>query len=69
MNGAPWTRAQNQPTNRRVVLAWDITVSKNLPVNEGGTRVEGRLYSNEYVSIVQNNGFVTSPVFYVLSKD
>ena len=67
-NNAPWTRTANQPTNRRVILAWDISVSQNLPINEGGVPIKGRLFSNEYVSIIQNNGTTTSPVFYVLSK-
>ncbi|MFK7983625.1 MAG: hypothetical protein AB8G86_26850, partial [Saprospiraceae bacterium] len=69
LNTAPWTREQHQPNNRRVVLAWDITVSANKPVNEGGIPIKGRLYSNELVSIIQGNGFLTSPSFYVLSKE
>ena len=33
LNNASWTRADDQPENRRVVLAWDITVSANAAGN------------------------------------
>ena len=69
LNSAPWTRAQDQPNNRRVVLAYDISVSKDNPINEGGVPIKGRLFSNEFVSIIQGNGRPTSPIFYVLSRD
>ncbi|MEY3051287.1 MAG: hypothetical protein RLY31_1072 [Bacteroidota bacterium] len=69
LNNAPWTRAQNQPNAQRVVLAWDVTVSQDAPANEGGNIQEGRLYTNEHISIINNNGVTTSPVFYVLTQD
>ncbi len=70
LNNAPWTRANNQPNSRRVVLAWDITVSQNGPGNEvGSTLLEGRVYSNEHISLIDGNGFTTSPTFYVLTSD
>ena len=68
LNNAPWTSA-NQPTSRRVVLAWDVTISSGAPGNMGGTLHEGRLYSNEHISLINGNGFNTSPVFYVLTPD
>ncbi len=69
LNNDPWTRAQNQPNAQRVVLAWDVTVSQDAPANEGGTVREGRLYTQEHISIINNNGVTTSPVFYVLTQD
>ncbi len=68
MNNAVWDR-NDQPVNQRVVLAWDITVSKNAAANMGGTMVEGRVYSNEYISIQNGNDIMTSPTFYILTKD
>lgn len=67
-NTDQWTRDIDQPTNRRVVLSWDITVSKYYAVNNGGQKVKGRVYSNEYNSILNENDNFTSPKFYVLSK-
>lgn len=68
-NNAPWTRANNQPNSRRVVLAWDITVSQNGAGNEvGSTLLTGRVYSNEHISLINGNGFETSPTFYVLTR-
>lgn len=69
LNNAPWTRAANQPNSRRVVLAWDVTVSSGAPGDMGGTLHEGRLYSNEHISLINGNGFNTSPIFYVLTSD
>jgi gliding motility-associated-like protein len=68
MNGASWTRIANQPTNQRVVLAWDITVTQGTPGNAFGLPVEGRVFSNEYHSIVSRNGNPTSAEFFVLNK-
>ncbi|RME09677.1 MAG: hypothetical protein D6816_04135, partial [Bacteroidetes bacterium] len=49
LNNDPWTRANNQPNSRRVVLAWDITVSQGGAGNDvGSTLLEGRVYSNEH---------------------
>ena len=67
-NGESWTRAVNQPATGRVALAWDITVSQGSAGNAGGTFVEGRVYSNEYISIVSQNGNATSPTFFVLTR-
>lgn len=68
-NSAAWTRAVNQPTTQRVVLAWDITVSQNAGGDQGGDLLTGRVYSNKYVSEILGNGNVTSPTFYILSRD
>ncbi|MEM6317523.1 MAG: gliding motility-associated C-terminal domain-containing protein [Bacteroidota bacterium] len=68
LNDAPWNR-NDQSVEQRVVLAWDITVSQNAAVNRGGTPVEGRVYSNEYISIQNGNDITTSPSFYILTKD
>jgi len=67
-NNDPWTRNLNQPTNRRVVLSWDITISKNSPANNGGQMLKGRVFSNEYNSILDENANFTSPKFYVLNN-
>ena len=68
LNGTAWTRAADQPTNGRVSLAWDITVSQSAAGNNGGTVIEGRVYSNEYRSMVSGNGNTTSPTFFVLTR-
>ena len=69
LNSDPWTRTFNQPTSPRVILAWDITVSQNAAGDQGGNLLTGRVYSMEYVSIINKNGFTTSPQFYVLTED
>ena len=69
LNNAPWTRVNDQPNTTRVVLAWDITVTQNGAGNVGGTPVEGRVYSNEHISLLQGNGVNTSPTLYVLTQD
>jgi gliding motility-associated-like protein len=69
LNNAPWTRAEHQPTNRRVILSWDVTVSKNNPLPNGGLGQSGRVFSTEYISMISQNGTTTSPRFYVLTKD
>ena len=68
MNGDPWTRAIDQPATGRVALAWDVTISQGGAGNTGGTLVEGRVYSNEYISIVSQNGNATSPTFFILTR-
>jgi len=68
LNNAPWTRVANQPGNRRVVLAWDVTVTQGGAGNDGGRAKEGRVYSNDYHSIMNRNGVTSSPVYYVLSR-
>lgn len=69
LNTENWERATHQPTNQRVVLAWDVTVAKWLPVNQGGEAQTGRVYTQEYVSIVNNNGYLTDAQFYAVSRD
>jgi gliding motility-associated-like protein len=69
LNNAPWTRAADQPNSRRVVLAWDVTVTSSGAGNMGGKPHEGRLYTNEHISLINGNGFNTSPIFYVLTVD
>ncbi len=67
-NGDPWDRITDQPKIQRVILSWDITVSKNLAANNGGQMLKGRVFSQEYNSIVNENANFTSPKFYILSE-
>jgi len=69
--GQPWTRAADQPaTIRRVVLAWDITISQNAAGNEtGSTLLKGRVFSQDLNCIINNNGNNASPSFYIQTKD
>ncbi len=69
--GQPWTREANQPKAiRRVILAWDITVSQNGAGNSSAaTLLKGRVYSNELNLIVSENGNSVSPSMYVLSRE
>jgi len=69
--GQPWTRATDQPsTIRRVVLAWDITISQNGAGNEtGSSLLKGRVFSQDLNCIVSNNGNNVSPSFYIQTKD
>jgi gliding motility-associated-like protein len=69
MNDQSWTRLEDQPNSRRVVLAWDVTVTSSGAGNEGGLVHEGRLFTNEYVSVINGIGYLTSPSFYVLTMD
>jgi len=69
LNNAPWTRGANQPNSRRVVLAWDITVTIGGAGNTGGAQQEGRVYTNEHITLINGNGFATSPEFFVLTDD
>ncbi len=69
LNSDPWSRLGNQPATRTVVLAWDITVSQNAAGDQGGTLLEGRVYSNEYISLLHGNNVTTSPTFYVFTQD
>ncbi|MEM6320604.1 MAG: gliding motility-associated C-terminal domain-containing protein [Bacteroidota bacterium] len=76
LNSTPWNRAANQPGGaispdgeaQRVALAWDVTVTQGSAGNAGGTKTEGRLYSNEYISMLDGNGRSTSPTFFVLTR-
>lgn len=68
LNNQAWDRATHQPTVPTVITAWDITVSTGGAANLGGTMKKGRVYSNEYVSVISQNGSMTSPEFFVLTK-
>ena len=68
-NSDPWDRLIDQPDNRRVILSWDITMSQNAPGNNGGNLLKGRVYSNQYNSIISQNGNAASPTFYLLTQD
>ena len=69
LNNAPWTRENDQPTNRRVITSWDVTVSENAAGPDGGNLLTGRVYANEYNSMINMNGTTTSPQFFVLTPD
>ncbi len=69
MNSDPWDRLEDQPTNRRVVLSWDITISQNAAANEGGNMLEGRVFTNEYQSIISENGNTSSPSYFLLTNE
>lgn len=64
-----WNRQTHQPLNQRVVLAWDVTVSKLLPINEGGEPLTGRLFTQEFVSLLNDNGYLADLSMYVLSAE
>lgn len=68
LNNQAWNRTVHQPTNPTVITAWDITVSTGGAANNGGTMLTGRVYSNEYASVISQNGYMTSPEFFVLTK-
>jgi len=72
LNSDPWTREEDQPNasilDQRVALAWDVTVTQGGAGDNGGTGITGRLYSNEYISILDSNGRSTSPTFYILTR-
>ncbi|HFA48352.1 MAG TPA: hypothetical protein ENJ95_04955, partial [Bacteroidetes bacterium] len=68
-NSDYWTRALNQPNTPRVVLAWDITVTLDRAGNDNGIPTIGRVFTNELVSIINHNGYSTSPTLYVLTKN
>jgi gliding motility-associated-like protein len=66
----PWTRAKDQPTIMRAILAYDITVSKNAAANIiGSEQLRGRVYTNEHISVVNENGNLVNPSYYILTKD
>jgi gliding motility-associated-like protein len=69
LNNAPWERLIDQPSTRTVVLAWDITISKGAAADMGGDMVDGRVYTNEHISLLHGNGVTTSPLFYVYTVD
>lgn len=68
LNNQAWNRIPDQPGNQRVVLAWDVTVTQGGAGNDGGTAREGRVYSNDYHSIMNRNGVTSSPMYYILSR-
>ncbi len=69
LNNESWTRAANQPTNRRVITAWDVTVTDGASGPNGGAFFDGRVYANEYNSMISQNGTTTSPTFYILTPE
>ena len=69
LNNEAWTREEDQPDNRRVVLSWDITISQNAAANDGGNMLTGRVFTNEYQSIVNGNGVTTSPTYFLLTNE
>jgi gliding motility-associated-like protein len=69
LNTDNWIRILDQPNNQRVVLAWDITVSKLLPANDGGQMLSGRVFTQEYSSVVNENGNLTDARFFVISDE
>ena len=69
MNNADWNRADDQPNTPRVVLAWDVTVTQLKEGNYGGLPVSGRVFTNEYVTVINQNGYTTSPKFHIVTKD
>lgn len=69
LNVDNWQRIVDQPTNQRVVLAWDITVSKMAPSNNGGEMLTGRVFTQEISYVVNNNGNLTDIDLYVLSDE
>jgi gliding motility-associated-like protein len=69
LNSAAWTRAANQPDDPNFILAWDITVTTGGAGNTGGVMREGRVFTNEHISVLSGNSVTTSPIFYVLTED
>ena len=69
LNTDDWIRLFDQPTNQRVVLAWDITVSKLKPVNEGGEEIKGRAYTQEYIAVINDSGNTTDARFFLASSE
>lgn len=67
-NYQDWNRSTHQPNFPRVILAWDITVSTGNAGNADGMMRQGRVFTNEYISVIDQNGYVTSPSFYILTK-
>jgi gliding motility-associated-like protein len=67
----PWTRDNDQPKDfKRVILAWDVTVSKVAAANEPKAELlKGRVFSNDWNFIINENGNAASPNFYVLSRE
>jgi gliding motility-associated-like protein len=67
---AKWTRAIDQPTIMRAILAYDLTISQNGAGNAAGSKLlKGRVYTNEHVSVVNENGNLVNPSYYILTKD
>ena len=67
-NNESWDRATNQP-DEWAIVAWDATVSSGAASNHGGMLLSGRVFSNQYKSIITGNLNSTSPTFYMMSKE
>lgn len=60
----------DQPQEPNVILSWDITVSQNGAGNDlNSDLLEGRVYTNEYISVIRGYLDSASPTFYVLTND
>ena len=68
LNSDTWNKNTHQ-IEEWCVVAWDVTVSTGAAGNKGGTLLEGRVFTNQYKSIIYLNGNTTSPTFYILAKD
>ena len=68
LNTDPWIRSVHQPQGPRAILAYDVTVSQGAAANAGGNRLEGRLFTQEFIGLINQNGFTTSPSFFVLTE-
>ncbi len=69
LNNLPWTRGFNQPSSPRVVLAWDVTVTTGAAGNMGGAMQKGRLFTQEFITLINGNGVETSPSLFVQTPD
>ena len=68
LNNEPWDKATFQ-IDEWCVVAWDVTISTGNAGNDGGGLLKGRVFTNQYKSIIFLNGNTTSPTFYVLASD
>ena len=68
LNNESWTKNTHQ-IDEWCVVAWDVTVSTGSAGNDGGALLKGRVFTNQYKSIIYQNGNTTSPKFYILAKD
>jgi len=67
-NNEAWNRITNQP-NEWAVVSWDVTVSQFQAGNFGGTLLLGRVFTNQYKTIITGNSNTTSPTFYMMTRE
>ncbi|MEM6964536.1 MAG: hypothetical protein AAF573_07215, partial [Bacteroidota bacterium] len=67
-NNEAWDRATHQP-DEWAVVSWDATVSTGAAANDGGNTLTGRVFTNQYRTIIAGSGKTTSPMFYMLTRD